>query len=369
MAASSLPAMEWVQTVGEKRPGKAPARILVAGCGVGTEAFALARTYPSAEVLGVDFSARSIALAKRMGRKTDGGESIRFEVADLTDRDLPEITGTSFDLVSCHGVLSYIPEVAPVLRNFVRLLSRDGILLLGVNGAAHPSVRWRPLLRSFGLDVEEFVDSARARDVIKVCESITVFPPVKISHLDAGYLAGDIFGPLNRALPLSEWTRQCAAAGLHFFGSHRTFFAVKELLNHDLHSLLMPRTRAEVAELVDALQPTSFHHMVLSRRKPMRWENGPLLKRRPALTPLYSAKFPRRGRNWSALRDLVLESAPMSTRVTLSVPQWEVEILRNCDGVKTIRELLSGVKPAVPAKALREALYLVYILGVINFSA
>jgi SAM-dependent methyltransferase len=360
--------MEWVHTIAEKPPGKKPARILIAGCGVGTEAFALARTYPSADVLGVDFSARSIEIAKRMRRKTEGAERVRFEVADLTSGNLLELTGKGFDLVSCHGVLSYIPEVAPVLRNFARVLSRDGVLLLGVNGAAHPSLRWRPLLASFGLDPDEFVDSARARDVIRVCESVTVYPPIKISHLDAGYLAGDIFGPLNRSLPLSEWVTQCTEAGLHFFGTHRTFFAVKELLNHDLHSLLMPRTRAEVAELVDALQPTSFHHMVLSRRKPAQWDSGALLRRRPSLTSLYTAKFPRRGRDWNALRDVVLESAPMVTRVTLSVPQWEVEILRNCDGVRTVRELLASVKPPVPAKALREAMYLAYILGVINLS-
>ncbi|HVS31468.1 MAG TPA: class I SAM-dependent methyltransferase [Thermoanaerobaculia bacterium] len=371
-APPALPAMEWVAAVSETAAGKVPARILVAGCGVGTEAFALARTFPSAQVLGVDFSARSIALARRLGRKTAGGEDVRFEVADLTARDLVRITGDGFDLVSCHGVLSYVPDAGAVLGNFTRLLAPDGVLVLGVNGAVHPSARWRPVLPAFGFDLEKFRDSAGLRDVIRVLESISVYPPVKVSHLDAGYLAGDLFGPLNRALPLSEWAQLCAHAGLHLFGTHRAFFAVRALLNLDLHALLMPRTRGGVARLVDALQPTSFHHMVLSRRAPVDvpWSDGrALLRWRPVLTSLYKAQWPRRSRDRHALREVELESPATSTRVTLSVPQWEVEILRNSDGTLTLRELLAGVEPAVPAKALREAMYLLYLMGVVNLAA
>lgn len=364
-----LPAMEWINALWERKPENTPARILVAGCGVGTEAFAIAQRFPEADVVGVDFSPRSIATAKRLRRRTKGGERVSFEVADLADSGLTRITGDHFDLISCHGVLSYIPETVPVLRNLARCLTPAGILILGVNGASHPSARWRPLLAGFGIDTDEFREGTRVRDVIRVCESLTAYPPIPMAHRDAGYLAGDLFGPLNRALPLAEWTAFCREVGLHLRGSYHAYFAIRTLLNHDLHSLLMPRSRAEVGELVDEVQPTSFHQLVLSRRRPaaIPWSDGrEMLRRRPFLTSLHSIRWPRRGGSWHTLRDLTLESPATHTLVTLRIPQWEVEILRESDGERSLGEILRGVTPRVPAKPLSEAMYLLYQLGVVN---
>jgi SAM-dependent methyltransferase len=370
VASWSLPPLEWIDTVRENPQPLAPARILVAGCGVGTEAFAVAQRFSDAEVVAVDFSARSIATARRLQRTADGGERVRFEVADLASPRLIEMTGDRFDLVSCHGVLSYVPDTGAALRNFARCLTPAGILVLGVNGAAHPSVRWRRVLNGFGIDEGEFREGDPVRQVLRVCDSLSLYPPVPIAEMDAGYLAGDIFGPLNQSLPLEEWNDFFRDAGLHVLGNYHAFFAVRALLNRDLHVVVMPRSRAEMGELVDLLQPASFHRLILSRRPAIEtpWNDATkLLRRRPLLTPLFKPRWPRGGGASRNLRNVTLKSPSTATAVDLRVPQWEVEVLRRADGERSLREILEAVRPPVPAKVLREAMYLLYLLGVLNF--
>ncbi|MGZ8851302.1 MAG: class I SAM-dependent methyltransferase, partial [Thermoanaerobaculia bacterium] len=65
----TLPSLEWIDALRESPKPFAPTRIFVAGCGVGTEAIAFAQRFPDAEIVGVDFSARSIATARRTQRK------------------------------------------------------------------------------------------------------------------------------------------------------------------------------------------------------------------------------------------------------------------------------------------------------------
>lgn len=363
-----LPALEWIDAVRESREPFVPKRVLVAGCGVGTEAFAIAERLPEADVVGVDFSTRSIATAKKLRRDKPGGERIRFEVADLSRADLPGIVRDRFDLISCHGVLSYIPNTAAVLRNFNRTLAPAGVVVLGVNGADHPNLRFRRVLRHFGVDVDEFDDGEEVRDVLRVGDSLMVYPPIPMAHREAGYLAGDIFGPLNRSLSLEEWVSLSREAGLHLLDTFHAFFATRTLVNRDLHASVMPRTRADVSMLVDAMQPMSFHQIVLTRRRPPKtpWmDSRELLRRRPKVTSIY--KFAVRGGGpWHNLRSLKLASEPTNTSVELRLPNWELRVLHESDGERTLGEILRPVTPAVPAKTLREAMYLLYLLGVIN---
>jgi SAM-dependent methyltransferase len=368
-ASWSLPSLEWINAIREKPTPLVPARILVAGCGVGTEAFACAQRFPEAEVVGVDFSERSIAAAKRLRRTVDGGARVRFEVADIASRRLAWIAGDRFDLISCHGVLSYVPETVSALRNFARCLTPNGVLLLGVNGAAHPSLRMRGVLPGFGIDADEFREGGRLRDVLRVFDSLSNYPPVSMAEWEAGYLAGDLFGPLNRSLSLAAWNGFCREAGLHLLGTYDAYFVTRVLLNRDLHSAVLPRSRAELSELADTLQPASFHQIVLSRRAPMKtpWTDArKLLRRRPLLTKLHKIRWPRKGGPWHRLHSLTLASPSTNTKVILRVPRWEVEVLRKSDGERSLREILDLVKPPVSAKSLREAMYLLYQLGVVN---
>ena len=365
----ALAATPWLQAVSETADPAPPRRILIAGCGVGTEAFAFARRFPDARVVGVDFSPRSIETANRIARRSGAGEHVSFDVADLASPALPEIAGRKFDLISCHGVLSYIPDPVAVFRNFKRCLAPGGQVVLGVNGAAHPSAPWRPLLPRFGVDPGEFREGSRTRELLRVFDSLTRYPPVPLADMPAGYLAGDMFGPLKRAVPLAEWIRFGSDAGLHLVATFNAYFAMRALLNGDLHRALMPRSRADIARLVDEIEPASFHQIVLSRRAPHRieWNDGRKLRGlRPHLTPLYTIRWPRGRGSWHDLQRVVLESRTTLTKVTLEVPRWEVSILRSADGERSLREILKTVRPAVPPRALSQSMYLLYQFAAIN---
>jgi ubiquinone/menaquinone biosynthesis C-methylase UbiE len=90
-------------------------RILDAGCGTGLIGHALVEHGATAgQLLGVDASHASLAIAADSGIYTDVS---RVDLA----AGLP-FDDHSFGAVVCGGVLTYIPEAAPVLREFVRVL-------------------------------------------------------------------------------------------------------------------------------------------------------------------------------------------------------------------------------------------------------
>jgi SAM-dependent methyltransferase len=365
----SLPAVEWIDALRESPEPLDIKRILVAGCGVGIEAFAVAEQFPRAEVVAVDFSARSIETAGKLLRKSKVRDRVRFRVADLMDANLIATTGDDFDLITCHGVLSYIPDPAAVFRNFARLLSADGVLVLGLNGAAHPSVRFRRMLPAFGIATEKFEEDERLRDVLRIFDCLITFPRLPMADREPGYLAGDIFGPLNLAISLSDWTALFDSARLNLLGSYYAYYASRDLFNHDLHLRLMPRSRREVSEITDALQTASFHQLVVSRRAPaaIPWSDSRELSNwRPMRTRLYTMTWPQNGGPAHNLRTVTLKSAATNTKVDLRVPQWEVEIIRRADGVRSIRELLAPMRARVAPKALAEAMYLLYLLCAVN---
>ncbi|HEX7422050.1 MAG TPA: class I SAM-dependent methyltransferase, partial [Thermoanaerobaculia bacterium] len=365
----TLPALKWIDALRENPEGLDPSRILVAGCGVGTEAFTLARRFPRAEIVAVDFSERSIRTAKKMRREAKLDGRVRFEVADLSSRNLIRTTGDDFDLVTCHGVLSYIPDVVAVLRNFKRALSPSGTLVLGVNGASHPSVRSRRMLPLFGISPEEFEDGDRVRDVLRIFDCLIEYPRLPMADREAVLLAGDIFGPLNHSLPLGEWSAFLDRAHLHLLGGYHAFFANRALFNYDLHLRIMPRSRREMTELTDTLQPASFHSLIVSRRAPssVPWlEPRRIFEWRPLRTRLYRVRWPHGKSAPQNLRTVTLTSASTRTRVELRVPQWNIEILRQADGKQTVREIIAPLKARIAPKAVAEATYLLYQLAAMN---
>ncbi|MEO8216415.1 MAG: class I SAM-dependent methyltransferase [Acidobacteriota bacterium] len=363
-----LAPLEWIAAVGGRSLSGA-GRVLVAGCGAGNEAFAIAQKIPTAEVVAVDFSPRSIAAAERLQKRIDGGNRIRFELADLESDRLKTITGGSFDMISCHGMLSYAPDPSAILRNLKRCLAPGGLVVLGVNGAAHPSPRFRRAMAELDIDPEEFSESRRLRDALGMLDSLSRYPVLALRDQTQEYLASDLFGPLNRALPLSEWCDYASRAGLHLRASYDTFFALRSILNKGQQALLLPRSRAAVSLLVDIIRPASFHHLVLSpdaSEEPPWKRQQSLVRWRPVRTPLFEFRWPGRGRSRRTLRDLSLESVATNTRVDLRVPFWEVEVLRECDGSRTLGEILQSCKLDVQPKELREQLYVLYQLGAIN---
>jgi hypothetical protein len=161
----------------------------------------------------------------------------------------------------------------------------------------------------------------------------------------------------------------CREAGLHFQGSYETLRRLRPALNGDLHRLFMPRSRAEVCELVGLLGSWGFHNLLLSRRPPVNppWhEPARLLEWRPVVTDFYLRRWPRRRGSWNTLRRLKLKSPSSNTLMELYSPEWELEILRRSDGKRSLRGILARIPHEVPPASLSERVYQFYHAMLIN---
>ena len=107
------------ETVVTRHP--AAESVLDVGCGTGLVGRALRARGFEGRILGVDISQASLDLAQQSG----GYDSLK--PADLQER-LP-FDDDSFDAVVCVGVMTYLPEVEKVWREFARVAKPNGIVV------------------------------------------------------------------------------------------------------------------------------------------------------------------------------------------------------------------------------------------------
>ncbi len=102
-----------------------PKRALDLGTGTGGAAFALARRFPAAEVIGVDLAKRMIEHAR--GKLADDLRGrVRFEVADAAHLPYADV---SFDLVGLSNMIPFFDELD-------RVLAPGGFLIVAFSGGA-----------------------------------------------------------------------------------------------------------------------------------------------------------------------------------------------------------------------------------------
>jgi SAM-dependent methyltransferase len=90
-----------------------PRRALDVGTGTGTGAFAIARTFPQAEVIGVDVAGAMIDTARRKTPDELRGR-VQFAVADASRLPYQD---ASFDLVAHGNMIPFFDELARVLAD------------------------------------------------------------------------------------------------------------------------------------------------------------------------------------------------------------------------------------------------------------
>lgn len=150
-------------------------RIVDVGCGQGTIAAALARR--GFWVLGVDPSAELLERARRAAP----GDNVRFVVGTLDD--LEALVPEPVDVVCCHGVVMYLPELVPSVAALVSRLRPGGVLSLltrnqaGIAFRAGMTQSWAELPAAFDAshyDNRLGVERVRAdtpEEVIAACEA------------------------------------------------------------------------------------------------------------------------------------------------------------------------------------------------------
>jgi SAM-dependent methyltransferase len=103
----------------------AGARVADIGCGLGSSAVLLAQAYPRTTVVGVDYHAESIDLARKKVAEAGVADRVGFEVATAQT-----FTGSGYDLVAMFDCLHDMGDPLRAARRIRDALSPDGTWLL-----------------------------------------------------------------------------------------------------------------------------------------------------------------------------------------------------------------------------------------------
>ena len=171
--------------------------ILDVGCGRGFYAKAVNALYPGAAVVGVDYSAAHLAVAREQT------PAAGFARADA--RALPFPNG-AFDAVVCSEVLEHIVEDDLALSEIGRVLSDDGLLLISVPHRRYPFL-WDPLNwileRAFGTHVPAHIWWLAGiwADHVRLYSAAELTGAVRA----AGFALEEVWFTTPRCLPLAHF--------------------------------------------------------------------------------------------------------------------------------------------------------------------
>lgn len=114
--------LEWFARVYGPRP-----KGLSLGCGVGNLERSMLDIGMCEEITGIDFSPRSIEIAKERAAERGYADRLTYEVGDLNHLRLPRAT---YDVAFIHQALHHVVAIERLLRRVARSLKPDGILFL-----------------------------------------------------------------------------------------------------------------------------------------------------------------------------------------------------------------------------------------------
>jgi ubiquinone/menaquinone biosynthesis C-methylase UbiE len=103
----------------------AGARVADVGCGLGSSTLLLAEAYPRSTVVGSDYHAESIGLARKKAADAGVGDRVTFEVATAQT-----FAGTDYDLVTMFDCLHDMGDPVSAARRVREALAPDGTWLL-----------------------------------------------------------------------------------------------------------------------------------------------------------------------------------------------------------------------------------------------
>jgi 2-polyprenyl-3-methyl-5-hydroxy-6-metoxy-1,4-benzoquinol methylase len=107
---------------------RAPADILIAGCGTGRNAIETAQVFPEARVLAVDLSRASLGHAARKSAEMKVG-NVEYAQADLLEMGRLD---RRFDLIEAMGVLHHMADPFAGWRTLLSLLKPHGVMRIGL---------------------------------------------------------------------------------------------------------------------------------------------------------------------------------------------------------------------------------------------
>ena len=82
------------------------------------------------QVTGVDWSKQMMAVARKEALERSIADRVNFQVADVRD-GLP-FDESKFDVIFCLGLLETLPQPEQILKEFKRVLTADGVMVLSL---------------------------------------------------------------------------------------------------------------------------------------------------------------------------------------------------------------------------------------------
>ena len=117
---------EWIPALdGVDAKLAASGRVADLGCGLGSSSVLLAQAYPKTTVVGSDYHAESIELARKKAAEAGVGDRLSFEVATAQT-----FGGTNYDLVTMFDCLHDMGDPVGAARRVREALAPDGTWLL-----------------------------------------------------------------------------------------------------------------------------------------------------------------------------------------------------------------------------------------------
>jgi 2-polyprenyl-3-methyl-5-hydroxy-6-metoxy-1,4-benzoquinol methylase len=242
-------------------------RILDAGCGTGLTTLGLARLNAGSNVLGVDFSAPALAIARERAQAAGLEASVAFREHDLIER-LPRGL-EPFDFIVCRSVLGHVANSGHLLENLSRVLDARGLLV-----ATFPSRAGWAATRQFRRAIAALCRAdagleERAEVGIQLFRSLRPEHPIRRledrhsgpNGPSAARLIARYLGPESREWELEEAIAEIERAGLKFlyaaatrpWSADRAFAAA---VPENLKARVQALGEREQAILIDALDPT-----------------------------------------------------------------------------------------------------------------
>jgi len=132
---------KWANELLSKLELKGNERILDLGCGDGKVTVELANRVPSGFVVGGDYSAAMIDLAKNQYRKKNA--NYRFEIVDAKNLNFD----SEFDVIFSNAALHWVLDHEPVVNGLFKALRPGGQILLQMGGKGNAAAPIRILER------------------------------------------------------------------------------------------------------------------------------------------------------------------------------------------------------------------------------
>jgi SAM-dependent methyltransferase len=233
--------------------------VLVAGCGTGRHAIAVAFRYADTDILAVDLSRASLAYGIRRAREL-GVDNIRFRQADILALGAID---ERFELIEASGVLHHMEDPEAGWSVLTGLLKPGGFIKLGLYSAL--GRRTIAAARAFVARNGFAATPDGIRAARQAIRALDAEDPVRevADELDFGSLSGCrdlLFHVQERSYTLPEVAQTIARQGLDFLG-----FEIVDDAARALYARMFPEDRErrdlERWRQVEEQRPQSFRTM------------------------------------------------------------------------------------------------------------